>query len=90
MSDLDELYPEHKKLMAIADKSRAIGQFIYWLEEEKDLYLMRQPDEDQEFLLSHVYRTESITDLLAEYFEIDQQKIEAEKQAMFEAMRSMP
>lgn len=28
-------YPEHDKLIKIADKSQAIGEFMSWLEDEK-------------------------------------------------------
>lgn len=76
-------YPEHDKLTAIQEESQTIGEFLdtcgYALCEikgglTKDRFIpVRKP----------------ITDILAEYFCIDQQKIEAEKRAMLESMRDI-
>ena len=88
MSSVEESYPEHEKLMAIADKSRAIGQFIDWCQDEKELVLVNIDYDNVDGGITYSSRP-PIRDLLAEYFEIDQQKIEAEKRAMLEALRSM-
>lgn len=65
-------YPEHDKLRKISDRSQACGEFLDWLEEEKGWELP-----------SH-----SKPALLAEFFEIDQERLEDEKQAMLNELRS--
>ncbi|HUV10815.1 MAG TPA: hypothetical protein VMX12_07525 [Acidimicrobiia bacterium] len=71
-------YPEHAKLRAVADKSQAIGEFLdEWLP-------------TQGIILAHVDRdgrVPSIQELLAEFFGIDRDKLEAEKRAMLESLR---
>lgn len=76
-------YLEHEKLRAIVDKSQAIGEFVEWLEYEKQIHLCEYVDRD----LFHT-RT-SMRDLLAEFFGIDQKKIDAEKDAMLEQQRKL-
>lgn len=80
-------WPEHTKLKAISDKSQAIGEFVEWLE-GKGIHLAEY---EQEYRGDHRMFTiqTPITKLLAEFFDIDQDKIEAEKQAMLDAMREM-
>ena len=82
-------YPEHDKLKEISDKSQAIGDFIEWLRAEKELVLCEVvPNMASGF--AGLYYTAahcSTTALLAEFFEIDQSKIEKEKRAMIEEMR---
>jgi hypothetical protein len=41
-------YPEHDKMLRIADKSQAIGDFIEWLSTEKHVQLMTWVDMDEE------------------------------------------
>lgn len=53
-------------------KSQAIHDFIYWLEEEKEFRL------DNKF--------SKLTDLVAEFFEIDLKKFNAEKDTMYREM----
>ena len=84
MTDVDREYPEHVKMMKISDESQAIGQFIDWLEDEEDLYLMRRDE-----FGDYAYRTEGIEQLLAKYFGIDLSKIEAEKRDMLQSMRAL-
>lgn len=78
-------YPEHEKMSKIADTSQKIGEFLDWLNSEKDIELKRWSEENNEYLSVFV----STTVLLAEFFEIDLTKIEAEKRAMLDAMRAM-
>ena len=92
MSDaISELYPEHAKLMKVTDKSQAIGEFIefggYVLAieaEEADCWLDCEQDHPHLKAVS-----KPITTVLAEYFGIDEGKVEVEKRAMLEAMREM-
>ena len=82
-------YPEHDKLRAISGKSQAIGEFLDWLGAEKHWFLaewdgIKRADGDERAWPASY----SITKLLAEFFEIDLDKIEAEKRAMLEALRA--
>lgn len=67
-------YPEHDKLRACRDKSQLCGEFLEWLLEEKGW----EPPEA-------AIRLEAV---LAEFFEIDQCRLEDEKVAMLSLMRS--
>lgn len=74
-------YPEHEKLHAIHAQSQAIGEFL-------DVFLPSQGitlAETQDGRLWPTHRT--IPSLLAEFFGIDQAKIDAEKDAMLAAIR---
>jgi hypothetical protein len=73
--------PEHKKLKKISGRSQVIGEFIDWLKYEKSVVLASW-DKDRYYL-----ENRSITDFLAEFFEIDQNKIEAEKREMLDYIR---
>lgn len=87
-SDLDTLYPEHKKLMAISDKSQEIGQFLEWMSEEKHYQFGFLGDRDSGENPDRIYPTYlNIQEILAEYFEIDRDAIEREKRAMLEGIR---
>lgn len=72
-------YPEHEKLKAVHDKSQIIGEFIDWAESEEVVLI--DLDKNQ-----HVgeYR---LRQLLADFFEIDLKKLEAEKRHMFTEIR---
>ena len=78
-------YPEHEKLSEVSDKSQAIGEFIDWLEYEKGIHLGFYPDGQEP--MQAVFM--NIRDLLADFFEIDLDKIDLEKDAMLEAMRKV-
>lgn len=73
-------YPEHDKMKAVAEKSQAIGEFL----EFGPGQLCEWNDDLGEFLPI----SGGITKLLATYFEIDLDKIEAEKRAMLDTMRA--
>lgn len=66
-------YPEHEKLSAIQDQSQQIGMFLDWLQET-------YPYESAEL--------PRIQKLLAEYFEIDEDKLEEEKRLMLRTCRA--
>ena len=82
--DAARQYPEHEKLKAVQEESQAIGEFLefggYTLCEISDAH----PDA---FPWAPVRK--SINDILAEYFCIDQKKLEEEKRAMLESMRDI-
>jgi len=82
-------YPEHQKLYPISNKSQAIGEFVDWLAQEKKILLGEWGTCLDEFCQEdsmHPVNT-NIRDLLAEYFGIDQDKIEEEKQLMLKTIR---
>ena len=97
-------YPEHEKLHVIKDQSQACGDFLDWLGSEKRIVLAREHQHDEGCYddptsknrqrLCGLMKNELafiVVDkvkLLAEYFEIDQAKLEAEKVAMLEEMRA--
>jgi hypothetical protein len=80
---MTEDYPEHEKLRSLNGTNQVIGEFIDWLEDEKDIWLC-SPDGPSSFWPCHT----PIQDLMAEFFDIDQDKLEEEKLAMLELLRS--
>jgi hypothetical protein len=98
---------EHNKLHAIKDQSQAIGEFIDWLRDEKNVFLGRshshadsgcEREEDKSgFRFWNCGMTEgeyepertSVVTLLAEFFDIDLEKIEKEKRQMLKTLRSV-
>lgn len=93
---------EHERLSLVKDKSQAIGDFVEWLA-EKGIRLCREHEHtddcyedtdrkrvwptcelrDGQFI--QVYAP--ITKLLAEYFDIDENKLEREKREMLAEIR---
>jgi len=76
-------YPEHEKLKKISDKSQAIGEFVDWLRYEKNIQLAQWRNGTDMMPARALIR-----DLLAEFFDIDQDKIEEEKRAMLDEIRA--
>lgn len=74
-------YPESEKLLAAHDESSIIQRFLAWCEDE-DLELMEM-DETGEM----VTHWRSVDRLLADYFEIDMDKVERERRVMLQKMR---
>lgn len=91
--------PECDKLVAVAPFSNKIGEFVDWLK-EREICLGAPHEHDEEKCGKHlgfwecgfsreqfVYERKPITDLLAEFFEIDMVKVENERSAILEAYR---
>lgn len=90
--------PEHEKLHAIKDKSQAIGEFVEWLGSE-GIVLARYHAHDENCLNEHgrlgcgmsrerLYPEHlAIRKMLAHYFGIDEDRLEAEKRAMLDEIR---
>lgn len=76
-------YPEHEKLKLVKDQSQICGEFLDWLNEEKDLILAKL-DEYDDLMPFHI----STQKLLAEFFEIDLAVLEDEKDQMLTALRA--
>jgi hypothetical protein len=97
-------YPEHEKLKALGGKSQMLGEFLSeWLPERGIVlaeYHKHSPhcyeadDADQEDPICHwsesrLYETMTpVKKLLAEFFEIDEAKLEAEKEQMLDELRA--
>lgn len=93
-------YPEHEKLKQVSDKSQICGEFLSWLIGEKGMLLSRQHEHtDGCFEKSghricgycqgdlEPWRVTPVVDLLAEFFEINQAKLEREKVAILRDFR---
>lgn len=93
-------YPEHERLRTVREQSQAIGEFIDWLETE-GIHLawypclnetrghdhVAHPDECVESM--YLYLVHDRPDrLIAKFFDIDLDKIEAEKRAMLDEIRA--
>lgn len=90
-------YPEHDKLALVKDETQAAGEFVDWLA-TKGIFLAKRymftvGDEVTEDVGECRYESVApvatpLTSLLAEWADIDQNKIEAEKRAMLAAIRA--
>ena len=93
-----EKYPEHVKLGAIKDKSQTVYDFLEWAG-EKGMHLgewepTQRRTANGQFgrnrIVPHMHPVQtSKRDLLAEFFDIDLNKIEKEMRAMLDEMRAM-
>lgn len=72
--------PEHDKLGKVKEQSQSCGEFLEWLSGTKKLVLCFFDDESDQYQPAHP----GISRLLAEFFSIDQDKLEAEKRAMLD------
>jgi hypothetical protein len=89
-------YPEHEKIVALKGDNTKIGDFLTWLDEQGvRLCKLEEDDEDEAAnrrrarARDYVPWNQSIEKILAAYFEIDQAKLDAEKQAMYNALRGV-
>lgn len=78
------LYPEHNLLASVKLKSQAIGEFLEWLTEQGLTICKMEHHFGHSEFIPHRYRIEQ---LLAEHFEIDLDRLEDEKQAMWEELQ---
>jgi len=76
-------YPVHEKLKEVQPISQAIHEFIFWLDETKQIELAAREFGRTRLLPT----TEKLTDLVAQYLGIDRRKLEDEKVQMLEEMR---
>ena len=75
-------YPECEKLQAVAPHSQKIGEFIDWCAETKSIGLVIDP------LDSALPVYTPLQQLLAEFFEIDMNKVELERQEILKDLQS--
>ena len=76
-------YPECNKMLEVQDQSQTIGEFLDWLLHDKGAEIAEWRG-DQLFPMRG-----SIESLLAEFFEIDLEKVEKERRAILEEMRQV-
>jgi len=98
--DMSANYPEHDKLIAIQDQSQAIGEFLEWARIELGYSLGEYHEHTQDCFdidggricgmrTEEMYAVNMpVTNLLAKFFNIDQDKLEEEKRAMLKALRN--
>lgn len=79
-------YPEHDRLALIKHKSQVIGEFLDWASSEMGWHLAEW-DDSRDYDDRMMPISESIPDVLALYFDIDQAKLEEEKRDMLESLR---
>lgn len=86
-------YPEHAKLAKVAELSQVCGEFLEWLRERYTLAKLHEHTDacyvggKQDCGMSSMtYYSEnpSTSSLLAAFFEVNEQKLEAEKREMVE------
>jgi hypothetical protein len=75
-------YPEHEKLTKVKDQSQLIGAFLDWLE-QSGYTICEYSKKREEFFPIH----QSVQKWLAEYFDIDLEKLDAEKVSMLDKLR---
>lgn len=76
-------YPEHEKLKEIQDQSQIIGEFLEWLNYEKEYSLCECENKYDRWQPI----SENHQKLLAQFFNIDLDKLEQEKRKMLEELR---
>lgn len=79
------LRPEHQKVKAIQAHSQQIHEFVHWLNDKGIILAQETNDSEAEETYYPVYT--KLTDLVAEFFEIDLNQLEKEKLDMIEEMR---
>ena len=76
-------YSEHEKLKEIQDQSQIIGEFLEWLGYEHEYFICEKLGQLQEWYpISQNHQK-----LLAQFFDIDLDKLEQEKRQMLEELR---
>lgn len=89
-------YPECEKLHAVHEESQKIGEFIEWLRYDKGIQLgkyytvdeLNEADPGMEYQSGEFIAVyDPINKLLAEYFEIDLDKVEEERRQILEELR---
>ena len=77
------VYPEHERLALVTERSQAIGDFLEWAS-GKGYHLLKWHEfEDGADYIPFP----PVVKMLAEFFDIDLDKIEREKRAMLDYMR---
>ncbi len=85
---MSERYPEHAKLKALGGANQTIGDFIEWLGEQGFTIAHHALLESGEPSVHLSWCGKSRDRLIAEFFEIDQAKLDAEKDQILEDFRA--
>ena len=93
--------PELDKLMKVTEFSQPLGEFMTWLRDQ-GVHLRRWMEDDEQVVMRYRSRQDdpggqgfwaddprSTEQLLADYFQIDLVKAEAERRALLEYMRAL-
>jgi hypothetical protein len=80
--------PECEKLAAVSKESNKIGEFLEWLTDDNGVTFARW-DDNHERWECHSFDYLSINQLLAEYYDIDLDKVEDERRVLLEWIREM-
>jgi hypothetical protein len=87
MADIQHIEsPECERLHAVHEESQKIGEFIEWLGENSYVlanWIKRNPRWDEELAPANI----STNALLAQYYDIDLDKVEDERRAILEALQ---
>lgn len=89
---MEDQYPECEKMAAVKDEFQVIGEFLEWLQHDRQIQvklcvLNSATDKSTDYYTKLVpYRIE-MEQLLAEFFGIDLDKVEQEKRWMFKEIR---
>lgn len=78
--------PECEKLSKVSEESNKIARFLNWLQDKKDYDICEYSGNDWAGYFNPVDL--STEQLLAEYFEIDLNKVEDERRALLDWIRS--
>ena len=89
-------YPECEKIAEVSEELNKIGRFLNWLKMEKgfvlgEYYKVDEIDDISDYgdLEEVIFPVHTSTDkLLAEYYDIDMNKVEEERREMLEDIRS--
>lgn len=76
-------YPEHDKMHAVQDQAYTIGSFLEWLLNDTPYFLAEYDDRRRLEPIRVSFET-----LLYRYFQVDRDKIEAEKDQMLDKIRA--
>jgi hypothetical protein len=92
--------PECDKLVAVAPQSQKIGEFLEWLQSEKEIVFGRHHEHLESCYDEEDYRDcglrqdeltparPSVESLLAEFFDIDRNRVEEERRGLLEELRT--
>jgi len=80
-------YPEHEKMSQITDRSHTISEFLEWLESRR--ILLCEAADERSWDSTYIPIVLNVEQLLAEYFEIDLDKINNEKDEMLKEVRKI-
>lgn len=78
--------PECERMVAVAPESHKIGEFLDWLNEQ-GIHLAEYVDDGEHVDEVLMPRSERYESLLARYFEIDLDKVEAERRAILKHLQ---